>query len=76
MLCMNLVFDLVECAKPVPQIVVVHIGLRTPSSSPTLLFLWPCNLHCIVAPVRQFSILGAAGARTQGLVRVVYISKP
>jgi len=30
MLCMNLVFDLVECAKPVPQIVVVHIGLRTP----------------------------------------------
>jgi len=28
---------------------------------------------CIVAPVRQFSILGA---RTQGLVRVVYISKP
>ena len=34
----------------------------------------------IVAPVRQFSILGAAvralGARTQGLVRVVYISKP
>ena len=39
-----------------------------------------CGNWCIVAPVRQFSILGAAvrapGARTQGLVRVVYISKP
>jgi len=30
MLCQNLIFDLAECAKPVPQIMVVLIGLRNP----------------------------------------------